>query len=104
MLTLRDYLLEEDISTLNGPNISHTWPAEVVAAPDASGNQVVLPSVAPAENMSNKSFKADEHWALKYINVANVRPIIEAMDEDGSGFISVYEANKFALSRPQNIR
>ena len=31
-------------------------------------------------------------------------PIVEAMDEDGSGFISVKEANSFALSRPKGLR
>lgn len=45
-----------------------------------------------------------ELWALKHIDVAHVQPIVEAMDEDGSGFISVKEANKFALSRPPGWR
>ena len=41
----------------------------------------------------------DDLWVLKCINVARVQPIVEALDEDGSGFISVKEANKFAAER-----
>lgn len=43
-------------------------------------------------------------WVLDCINVAHVQPIVEALDEDGSGFISVKEANKFAGSRPNGWR
>jgi len=43
-------------------------------------------------------------WVFDYIDVQHVQPIVEAMDEDGSGFISVKEANKFALSRPKGMK
>lgn len=48
--------------------------------------------------------KDPDVWLLKYIDVTHVHPIIEAIDEDGSGFISVKEANNFALSRPTGWR
>jgi hypothetical protein len=40
-------------------------------------------------------------WLLEYIDVSHVRPIVEAMDADGSGFISVKEINQFARARPK---
>ena len=43
-------------------------------------------------------------WLLEYLDVAHVRPIVEAMDIDGSGFISVEELNIFARSRPKQWR
>lgn len=43
-------------------------------------------------------------WLLEYIDVAHVRPIVEAMDADGSGFISVKEVNMFARSKPNEWR
>ena len=48
--------------------------------------------------------KESDEWVLDYIDVAYVQPIVEAMDEDGSGFISVKEANSFALARPKGLR
>lgn len=50
-------------------------------------------------NGSNTDKNSSSDWGFEYIDVAYVHPIVEAMDEDGSGFISVKEANSFALSR-----
>ncbi|KAJ7830727.1 hypothetical protein B0H14DRAFT_2806564 [Mycena olivaceomarginata] len=42
----------------------------------------------------------EDRWAIDYITLARVRPIVEALDDDWSGWISVSEANKFTASRP----
>jgi len=46
----------------------------------------------------------DEEWALDYIDVVHLDPIVEAIDDDFSGFISIHEANRFALARPDGWR
>jgi hypothetical protein len=38
---------------------------------------------------------------LAYINAAYVQPILEAVDDDGTGFVSVKEVNTFVESRPE---
>ena len=43
-------------------------------------------------------------WAIKYIDVKWVPPILEAFDEDASGFITVSEVNRFTSSRPVDWR
>ncbi|KAF9447894.1 hypothetical protein P691DRAFT_705890 [Macrolepiota fuliginosa MF-IS2] len=43
----------------------------------------------------------DDQWALEYINVAHLQSILEAIDDDGTGFISIKEANTFAIERPK---
>ena len=45
-----------------------------------------------------------DRWAMGYINVNYVRSIMEAFDEDASGFITVKEANDFTRSRPLDWR
>ncbi|KAJ3804440.1 hypothetical protein F5876DRAFT_70629 [Lentinula aff. lateritia] len=46
---------------------------------------------------------ASSNWpvALKYINISKAQPILEAIDDDGTGFISIKEVNTFALSKPK---
>lgn len=44
-------------------------------------------------------FKQDM-WALRYIGVAYLRPIREAIDIDCSGFINVKRANGFTGAAP----
>ena len=43
-------------------------------------------------------------WALKYINISNAERILEAFDDDASGFVTVSEANHFTQSRPSGWR
>ncbi|KAJ3573153.1 hypothetical protein NP233_g2617 [Leucocoprinus birnbaumii] len=40
-------------------------------------------------------------WALQYINVTYLGTISEVIDDDGTGFISIKEANNFADERPK---
>ena len=52
---------------------------------------------------TNSSSSADA-WAMKFIDVMRVQPIMEAFDDDASGFITVTEVNEFTSSRPREWR
>ncbi|KAI0265555.1 hypothetical protein BC834DRAFT_987866 [Gloeopeniophorella convolvens] len=41
-------------------------------------------------------------WAIAYIDVLHLQPIMEAFDDDASGFITITEMNRFTRSRPLN--
>ena len=43
-------------------------------------------------------------WAIKYIDIMRVQPILEAFDDDASGFITIAEVNRFTSSRPVDWR
>jgi hypothetical protein len=43
-------------------------------------------------------------WAIKYIDIMWVQPILKAFDDDASGFITVTEVNRFTSSRPVDWR
>jgi len=43
-------------------------------------------------------------WAIKYIDIARLQPIREAIDDDASGFITIGEINRFTASRPIDWR
>jgi len=45
-----------------------------------------------------------DQWALRYIGVNYVRSILEAFDDDASGFVTVKEANNLTRSRPLDWR
>jgi len=45
-----------------------------------------------------------DSWILDYVDITHMQSIIEAIDEDCSGFITVNEANQFALARPEGWR
>ena len=47
---------------------------------------------------------SSDRWAIKYINIGRARNILEAFDDDSSGFVTVNEVNNFTRSRPLNWR
>ncbi len=50
--------------------------------------------------------RINEHdeWALEWINVTRLQPIVEAFDDDASNFITVTEANDLTTARPRDWR
>ena len=78
MLTLRDYYLEK-------------------LAADAKG-------VSEMSASSIHTFQNPDAWAIKFINVTRLQPILEAFDDDASGFITISEMNRFTSSRPADWR
>ena len=53
---------------------------------------------------SSGGVAGSDRWALEFIGINYVRSILEAFDEDGSGFITVKEANNLTHSRPLDWR
>lgn len=43
-------------------------------------------------------------WAIKFVDVIRLQPILEAIDDDASGFITIEEMNRFTISRPVDWR
>ncbi|KAF9482851.1 hypothetical protein BDN70DRAFT_874437 [Pholiota conissans] len=89
VLTFRDHI-RVDNSTINTP-----IQGPALLPGDMNSLTVRSPNASSTQD--------DSEWVLEYIDVAYVQPIVEAMDEDGSGFISVKEANNFALARPKDL-
>ena len=54
--------------------------------------------------VSMRQLSEKDEWTLEYVNITRLQPIIEAFDDDASGFITVGEANAFTTSRPANWR
>ncbi|KAF9654056.1 hypothetical protein BDM02DRAFT_1189800 [Thelephora ganbajun] len=46
------------------------------------------------------SLVGTDKWALEYINVNYARTILEAFDDDASGFVTIQEVNTFTSARP----
>jgi len=78
VLALRDHYLEELIS-------------DTTDALDVSTSSI-------------NSCTNPDGWAIKYIDVMWVQPILEAFDDDASGFITIAEVNHFTSSRPVDWR
>ena len=67
------------------------------------------PADAPAETVNTDITSlldtvVEDSWALEYISVRLIQPLVEAIDDDASSFITVSELNDFTSSRPKGWR
>jgi len=67
-------------------------------------------TTSPIENpkdaalTAEQASPAEDSWAMEFITVHRAQPLVEEIDEDGSSFITVNEANAFTASRPEGWR
>ena len=59
--------------------------------------------LSPSASTITDSENADA-WTMKYIDIVRLQPILEAIDDDASGFITIGEMNRFTSSRPPGWR
>jgi hypothetical protein len=70
-------------------------------AAEAESLGEVVPSVGDSSIHNSRNPDA---WAIKFIEVTRLQPILEAFDDDASGFITISEMNRFTSSRPHDWR
>ena len=72
----------------------------VMTLRDNYNDLVARSSTSPILDSSN--VPTDE-WAFEYISIAYLQPIMEAFDDDGSGYVTVAEVNRFMEALPPTI-
>ena len=55
-----------------------------------------------AENATFGMASADK-WAFEYISAKYLQPIMEAFDDDGSGYVTYQEVNEFVDGIPEDL-
>lgn len=56
------------------------------------------------DTMGLGPLKSPDSWAIGYINFGRAQGIMEAFDDDASGFVTVNEVNNLTRLRPRNWR
>ena len=63
-----------------------------------------LKDIASITEQAIPATPAEDLWSLQYITVQRAQPLVEALDDDGSSFITVNEVNTFTTTRPEGWR
>ncbi|KAJ3710187.1 hypothetical protein C8R42DRAFT_382910 [Lentinula raphanica] len=84
VLALRDYFVEKSATRISPAN------DELDALQDSSLEN------APVQGLDEN----DDRWTHSYISITHLQPILEAIDDDATGFITIKEVNDFTSARP----
>lgn len=57
-----------------------------------------------SSRLGTPPLSTEDIWAMQYIDLMHLEPIVEAIDEDASGYITIQEVNRFTSSRPKDWR
>ncbi|KAJ7368850.1 hypothetical protein DFH08DRAFT_676077, partial [Mycena albidolilacea] len=79
-----------------GGSMAESAPPSPVASAQPSPTQTSLPGPHVPFPLSVE----DDRWTLRYINIEHLQPIVEALDADSTGFVSILEANNFCRACP----
>lgn len=103
MLALHDYFHEKYGEARNPDAIDHLRsPSPALSETVSDVADDLNPSLAFAFADNHTKRRAEDQWALAYINILRVQTVLEAFDDDATGFISIKEVNMFSSSRPEN--
>ena len=73
-------------------------------ASDPANATQAMEEIADIARRADPHAPREDEWALQYITVLRVQPLIEALDDDVSSFVTVAEVNAFTAARPQTWR
>jgi hypothetical protein len=59
-------------------------------------------AISTTSSVAGRKKRDRDGWALAYISILRVQPLLEAFDDDATGWVSVNEANHFTSSRPKD--
>lgn len=54
-------------------------------------------------SMRGGGSQRSDDWAFEFINTKYLQPIMEAFDDDGSGYVTYQEVNDFVDERPASL-
>ena len=104
---LRDYYSELAVTSvaaqIDGHLIEEQGAGQTILQAEESGTRQGVEQIAEVMDIA-MSAKANDRWALSCISILKIQPLVEALDDDASTFVTVAEANDFTASRPPDWR
>ncbi|KAK0188332.1 hypothetical protein F5146DRAFT_1002424 [Armillaria mellea] len=96
ILALHDYFTDR----LKTPTRSSS-PTSMLSPPGFETGSPVRSPISPGYFSLREN---TDQWTLAYLNISHLQPILEAVDDDATGFITIKEINTFTnvKSRPQD--
>ncbi len=101
-MALHDHFTERKQHAVNAQDHALTQIRQI--AQDTMSADTKVQEITQVALVQAPALDVDDLWALEYINVFRVQPLIEALDDDVSSFVTIAEVNVFTAARPLGWR
>jgi hypothetical protein len=103
VMALREYYVEHHRASTSGDHEALQEIREIISAKEEPDSTKVQ-EITQVTDRGVHGVHAEDEWALEYITLSRVQPLLEAFDDDASTLVSVSEVNAFSSARPKNWR
>ncbi|KAL1665575.1 hypothetical protein GGF50DRAFT_87903 [Schizophyllum commune] len=105
-LALRDHVIERFYDIHGSAHVHRLRTDDAALDPNAGTSDTESPpdfahAMADVPQAVDDDDNDTEQWAISVFTMLTVQPISEALDDDGTGFVSTLEINTFTSSRPK---
>lgn len=100
VLGLREYYAERRKESASSEHQALEEIQKIVSINDEPDSK----KVQDVAEVSSRGIRAEDEWALEYITISRIQPLLEAFDDDASSLVSVSEVNAFSRARPKEWR
>lgn len=101
VMALHDFFAEQQHKLATGQEGNGKYEPDLSISTQAVGSSAKSKKIA-RNDIHDTPQTQEDSWALRYISVFRVQPLIEALDDDVSSFVTITEVNAFTSGRPQS--
>jgi hypothetical protein len=101
VLALRDYFSERLLAT-SAEERTLAAIKNIASSSSTETDSKKLEEIAQiVDESASEAKETGDRWTLEFISIYRIQPLIEALDDDVSSFVTVAEVNAFTAARPE---
>ena len=104
VIALRDHFVEKLRPAPSAQDRAIAAIEKIANSSDAISDASKMNDIASIIQTALPLNNGEDIWALEYISIHRIQPLIEALDDDASSFVTVAEVNAFTANRPADWR
>lgn len=104
VIALRDHFAEKLRPAPSAQDRAIAAIEKIANSSDVISDASKMDDIASIIQTALPSNNNEDFWALEHISICHIQPLIEALDDDASSFVTVTEVNAFTAARPADWR
>lgn len=104
VIALRDHFAEKLRPAPSAQDRAIAAIERIASSTDAISDASKMNDITSIIQTALPSNNSEDSWALEHISIRRIQPLIEALDDDASSWVTIAEVNAFTAARPADWR